>query len=79
MKQKHFINSHKDILFLVILLRMAYFNQWQKTIVRAYLALHDTHGILWGLQSRIFPDAQRKKNINARAGCSSHTFFSGAR
>ncbi|MEJ5223113.1 MAG: DUF1295 domain-containing protein [Anaerolineales bacterium] len=56
MKQKHFIDSHKGVTFLVILGMMAYFNQWQNPTAWVYLALHGTYGILWVLKSRIFPD-----------------------
>jgi protein-S-isoprenylcysteine O-methyltransferase Ste14 len=56
MKQKNFIDSHKGITFLAILLMMAYFNQWQNPTAWVYLALHGTYGILWVLKSRIFPD-----------------------
>ncbi len=56
MKQKHFIDSHKGVTFLVILGMMAYFDQWQNPTAWVYLALHGTYGILWVLKSRIFPD-----------------------
>lgn len=58
MKQKHFINSHKGITFLAVLLMMAWFDQWQNPTAWVYLALHGTYGILWILKGRIFPDAQ---------------------
>lgn len=56
MKQKHFIDSHKGVTFLVILGMLAYFNQWQNPTAWVYLALHGTYGVLWVLKSRIFPD-----------------------
>jgi protein-S-isoprenylcysteine O-methyltransferase Ste14 len=58
MKQKYFIDSHKGVTFLVILIMMAYFNQWQNPTTWVYLALHGTYGVLWVLKSRIFPDKQ---------------------
>lgn len=58
MKQKFFIDSHKGVTFAVVLLMMAYFNQWQNPTAWVYLALHGTYGLLWVLKSRIFPDAQ---------------------
>jgi len=58
MKQKYFIDSHKGVTFLAILVMMAYFNQWQNPTAWVYLALHGTYGILWVLKSRIFPDKQ---------------------
>jgi protein-S-isoprenylcysteine O-methyltransferase Ste14 len=58
MKQKYFIDSHKGITFLAVLVMMAWFNQWQNPTAWVYLALHGTYGILWVLKSRIFPDKQ---------------------
>jgi steroid 5-alpha reductase family enzyme len=58
MKQKYFIDSHKGVTFLAILVMMAYFNQWQNPTAWVYLALHGTYGVLWALKSRIFPDKQ---------------------
>ncbi|RPH63033.1 MAG: steroid 5-alpha reductase [Chloroflexi bacterium] len=58
MKQKHFIDSHKGVTFVAILLMMAWFDQWSNPTAWIYLALHGTYGILWMLKSRIFPDAQ---------------------
>ncbi len=56
LKQKYFINSHKGVTGIAILLLMASFNQWQNTTAWIYLALHGTYGILWVLKSWIFPD-----------------------
>ncbi len=58
MKQKYFIDSHKGITFIAILLMMAWFNQWQNPTAWVYLAMHGTYGLLWVLKSRIFPDKQ---------------------
>lgn len=58
MKQKYFIDSHKGVTFLFVLILMAYFNQWQNPTAWVYLALHGTYGWLWVLKSRIFPDRQ---------------------
>ena len=58
MKQKHFIDSHKGVTFIAVLLMMAWFNQWQNPTAWVYLALHGTYGILWILKGQIFPDAQ---------------------
>jgi protein-S-isoprenylcysteine O-methyltransferase Ste14 len=58
MKQKYFIDSHKSVIFLVILGLMAWFNQWHNPTAWVYLALHGTYGILWLLKSRVFPDKQ---------------------
>jgi len=61
MQQKHFIDAHKGITFLVILVMMAIFQRWQNTTAWIYLALHGTYGILWVLKSRIFPDKNWEK------------------
>ncbi|MEI6291975.1 MAG: DUF1295 domain-containing protein [Chloroflexota bacterium] len=58
MKQKFFIDSHKGLTSLAILVMIAYFHQWQNTTAWIYLALHGTYGFLWVLKSRIFPDKQ---------------------
>lgn len=58
MKQKYFIDSHKGLTFVAILVMMAIFNQWQNLTAWIYLALHGTYGILWVLKSHIFPDKQ---------------------
>jgi protein-S-isoprenylcysteine O-methyltransferase Ste14 len=58
MKQKYFIDAHKAITGLFVLLLIAIFDQWQNQTAWIYLALHGTYGILWVLKSRIFPDQQ---------------------
>ena len=58
MKQKYFIDSHKGITFLIILILMARFDAWQNPTAWVYLALHGTYGWLWVLKSKIFPDKQ---------------------
>lgn len=57
MKLKYFIDTNKGVTFLLILLLMAIYHQWQNPTAWVYLALHGTYGILWVLKSRIFPDA----------------------
>jgi steroid 5-alpha reductase family enzyme len=58
MKQKFYIDTHKGVTALFVLLLMAIFNQWHNPTAWVYLALHGTYGILWVLKSRIFPDRQ---------------------
>jgi protein-S-isoprenylcysteine O-methyltransferase Ste14 len=57
-KQKHFIDSHKGVTFLAVLLLMALYDQWQNPTAWVYLALHGSYGLLWVLKSRLFPDRQ---------------------
>ncbi len=56
MKQKHFIDSQKGMTWLIVLLLIAVYGQWQNSTAWVYLALHGTYGFLWILKSRIFPD-----------------------
>ncbi len=56
MRQKHFIDSHKAVTGLFVLLLMAIYHQWHNPTAWIYLALHGTYGVLWVLKSRIFPD-----------------------
>jgi protein-S-isoprenylcysteine O-methyltransferase Ste14 len=56
MKQKHFIDSHKGITFVAVLIMMAVYDQWQNTTAWVYLALHGTYGILWVVKSRVYGD-----------------------
>ena len=58
MKQKHFIDSHKAITCLFILVLIAVYGQWQNPTAWVYLSLHGTYGILWVLKSWIYPDRQ---------------------
>lgn len=58
MKQRHFIDSHKGVTFLAVLLLMAIYDQWHNPTAWVYLALHGTYGLLWVLKGRFFPDRQ---------------------
>ena len=68
MKQKHFIDIHKGLNSIAILLLMYYFNSWNNLIAWIYLALHGTYGYLWILKSRIFPDKQSENKTNISYG-----------
>jgi steroid 5-alpha reductase family enzyme len=57
-KQKHFIDAHKGVTFLAVLLLMAVYDQWRNPTAWVYLALHGSYGLLWVLKSRFFPDRQ---------------------
>jgi protein-S-isoprenylcysteine O-methyltransferase Ste14 len=63
MKQKFFVNSHKGITWLAILLLMAAYGQWDNATAWVYLALHGTYGILWVLKSQIFPDKSWDRRV----------------
>jgi protein-S-isoprenylcysteine O-methyltransferase Ste14 len=57
MKLKFFINTHKGVTALFVLLLIAVYNQWANPTAWVYLALHGAYGILWVLKSNLFPDA----------------------
>ena len=58
LKQKHFIDSHKGITPLFIILLISIYDQWQNMDAMLYLALHGTFGVLWITKSCIYPDRQ---------------------
>lgn len=68
MPRKFFIDSHKGVTFLAVLVMMAIFNQWQNPTAWIYLALHGTYGILWVLKSRIFPDKRWEQRVSVWRG-----------
>ena len=57
-KQKYFIDSHKGLTPIFILLLINYFNAWNNIEAVLYLALHGTYGALWVTKSFIYPDKQ---------------------
>jgi steroid 5-alpha reductase family enzyme len=64
MRQKHFIDIHKGVTFVPVLLLMAIYDQWQNPTAWLYLALHGTYGILWVVKSRTFGDRQWQRKIS---------------
>ena len=57
-KQKHFIDFHKGITPLFIIILLTSFQQWDNLLATIYLALHGTYGLLWITKSQIYPDKQ---------------------
>ena len=57
-KQKYFIDSHKGLTPIFILLLINCFNAWDNIEAILYLALHGTYGALWVTKSFIYPDKQ---------------------
>ena len=57
-KQKHFIDFHKGVTPLFIIILLTFFQQWDNLVALIYLALHGTYGILWITKSYIYPDKQ---------------------
>jgi len=68
LKQKHFIDFHKGINSIFILLLMYYFDSWNNIVAWIYLALHGTYGYMWILKSKIFPDRQWESKTTIRYG-----------
>jgi len=68
MKQKYFIDSHKGVTFLFILLLLYIYNAWDNMPALIYLALHGSYGMLWILKSYIFPDRQWESNCSLGYG-----------
>jgi len=58
MKQRHFIDPHKGITAVAVLVLMAVYRQWENPTAWVYLALHGSYGVLWVLKSRNFGDRQ---------------------
>ena len=56
LKEKYFIDIHKGLTGIFILLLMQSYGTWENPTSWTYLGLHGTYGILWVLKSRIFPD-----------------------
>ncbi len=63
MKKRHFIDSHKGVTGIAILIMMAVFDQWHNPTAWVYFAIHGTYGMLWVLKSRIFPDESWEQPI----------------
>jgi steroid 5-alpha reductase family enzyme len=68
MRRRFFIDTHKGVTFLAVLLMMAAFSQWQNPTAWIYLALHGMYGILWVLKSRIFPDRKWEQPVSLWRG-----------
>ena len=57
LKEKHFIDIHKGITGIFMLLLMYIYGTWDSVTSWVYLAIHGTYGILWIAKSILFPDA----------------------
>ena len=56
MKQKYFIDFHKGVTFLYILLLINWYSAYDNITIWVYLGLHGSYGVLWVIKSMIFPD-----------------------
>lgn len=64
MQLRVFIDTHKGVTALVILLLMALYNRWENPTAWIYLALHGAYGVLWVLKSVIFPDRRWEQQVS---------------
>ena len=76
LKQKYFIDIHKGITPLAIILLISYFNAWNNIEAVVYLALHGSYGILWVTKSYLFPDRQWEKSTPVWYGIGIWLFLS---
>ena len=63
-KQKYFIDTHKGLTPLFIIILINYYNQWNNYVALMYLGMHGTYGILWITKSKIFPDKQWENKVS---------------
>ena len=68
MKHKFYVDTHKGVTGLAVLLMIAVHDQWHNPTAWVYLALHGTYGILWVLKSRVFPDQQWERRVGLAFG-----------
>jgi len=68
LKEKYFIDIHKGMTGIFILLLMQTYGTWENATSWTYLALHGSYGILWVLKSFIFPDKTWERQTNVWYG-----------
>ncbi|MBJ95988.1 MAG: steroid 5-alpha reductase [Rickettsiales bacterium] len=68
MKQKHFIDSHKGVTSVFVLLLMALYDHWDSPTSWIYFALHGGYGVMWVLKSATFPDKQWEQSCGIGYG-----------
>lgn len=68
MKEKHFIDSHKGVTGLAVLLLIAWYGAWENPVAWLYLAMHGGYGLFWILKSRYFGDSQWEKPASLARG-----------
>jgi len=73
MKHKYYIDAHKGLTPLVVLVMMAIYGAWNSTQAWLYFAVHGSYGILWVTKSYTFPDSQWEKPVTPWYGL--YTFF----
>jgi protein-S-isoprenylcysteine O-methyltransferase Ste14 len=63
-KLKFYIDTHKGITLLVMLLLLIFFQRWNNSTAWLYLAMHGLYGLLWVLKSRVFPDKRWEQSCS---------------
>lgn len=64
MRERHFIDSHKGITCVVIVLLIAWHDAWNNPTALVYLGLHGSYGLLWLVKSRFFPDKSWERSCS---------------
>jgi steroid 5-alpha reductase family enzyme len=63
MKLRFFVDTHKGLTGVAVLVMMAIFQRWNSPAAWTYLGLHGAYGLLWVWKSAIFPDRQWEKRV----------------
>jgi steroid 5-alpha reductase family enzyme len=67
MKIKHPINLHKSLTFAVVLVLMAFYQNFSLA-AWVYLALHGSYGIMWLIKDSLYPDRQWEEEVSVGTG-----------
>ena len=68
MKFKFYVDSHKGITAIVMLVLLFLYKRTESVTAWLYVAMHGGYGILWVLKSAIFPDNRWEKPVPAWFG-----------
>lgn len=68
MKHKFYIDSHKALTGLFVLLLMGIYGVWDDPRMWLYFGMHGGYGFMWLLKSRTFPDKQWEQPVQLSYG-----------
>lgn len=63
MKHRYFIDAHKGMTALVVLILIAAYGEWASSRAWLYWAVHGSYGVMWVTKSYVFPDSQWEKPV----------------
>jgi steroid 5-alpha reductase family enzyme len=63
-KMKYFVDGHKGVTGLVMLILMLVYGRWENHTAWLYVALHGSYGMLWVWKSRVFPDKRWERQVS---------------